>query len=268
MENENSFISIKLECFEGPLDLLLHLIRKNEVNIYDIPIAKITEEYLAAINAMKEMNLDVAGEFLVMAATLIYIKSRILLPVYKADEEGVEGTNVVEDPREELVRLLLEYQKYQDAGKTLGDRKILGRDVFKHPKYNFNTEERPLKNMEIFQLMTAYQRVVDRYREQFQTHDVSKPGKSLQEKITELIELYPEGFLNLPLEELIKPPVTRNEIVVSFLCMLELAKLGYLKIVQAGNAKDILLTTIKPLSMFDRSLISRVDLANEAKETV
>lgn len=266
MESENSFISIKLECFEGPLDLLLHLIRKNEINIYDIPISKITEEYLAAINAMKEMNLEVAGEFLVMAATLIYIKSRILLPVYKADEEGDEGTNIVEDPREELVRLLLEYQKYQEAGKTLGNRKILGRDVFKHPKYDFRTDEqRPLKNMEIFQLMTAYQKVVDRYREQFQTHDVSKPGKSLQEKITELIGLYPEGFLNLPLEELIQPPVTRNEIVVSFLCMLELAKLGYLKIVQAGNAKDILLTTIKPLSLFDRSLISKGDLAKEAQ---
>jgi segregation and condensation protein A len=266
VESENSFISIKLECFEGPLDLLLHLIRKNEINIYDIPISKITEEYLAAINAMKEMNLEVAGEFLVMAATLIYIKSRILLPVYKADEEGDEGTNVVEDPREELVRLLLEYQKYQEAGKTLGDRKILGRDVFKHPKYDFHTDEqRPLKNMEIFQLMTAYQKVVDRYREQFQTHDVSKPGKSLQEKITELIGLYPEGFLNLPLEDLIQPPVTRNEIVVSFLCMLELAKLGYLKIVQAGNAKDILLTTIKPLSLFDRSLISKDDLAKEAQ---
>ena len=266
MENENSFISVKLECFEGPLDLLLHLIRKNEVNIYDIPIAKITEEYIAAIEAMHEMNLDVAGEFLVMASTLIYIKSRMLLPVYKTDEDGEEGTNVVEDPREELVRLLLEYQKYQDAGKNLGERKILGRDVFKHPKQTYHTtEERPLKNMEIFHLMTAYQKVIDHYREQFFTHDVQRPGKSLQEKISELIELYPEGFLNLPLEELIQPPVTRNEVVVSFLCMLELAKLGYLKIVQVSGSKDVLLTTIKPLSLFDRSLISKVDLAKEAQ---
>ena len=265
MENDNSFISIKLEGFEGPLDLLLHLIRKNEINIYDIPIAKITEEYIAAINAMKEMNLDVAGEFLVMAATLIYIKSRMLLPVYKTDEDGEEGTNIIADPREELVRLLVEYQKYQDAGKTLGERKILGRDVFKHSKHELTTEPRPFKDMEVFQLITAYQRIIDRYRNQFNTHDVGLPGKSLQEKITELIELYPEGFLNLPLEALLATPVTRNEVVVSFLCMLELAKLGFLKIVQAGRAKDILLTTLKPLSTFDRSLISRENLAKEAQ---
>jgi len=265
VDNENSFISVKLECFEGPLDLLLHLIRKNEINIYDIPIAKITEEYIAAIEAMKEMNFDIAGEFLVMAATLIYIKSRMLLPVYKTDDDGEIESDVV-DPREELVRLLVEYQKYQDAGKGLGERPILGRDVFKHAKYNVSTEERPLKNMEIFHLMSAYQKVFDRYRSQFSVHDVSLPGKSLQEKISELIEMYPEGFLNLPLEDIIQTPVTRNEVVVSFLCMLELAKLGFLKIVQVASSKDILLTTLKPLSMFDTSLISKAELAREAQE--
>lgn len=267
MENhENNFMSINLECFQGPMDLLLHLIRKNEVNIYDIPIAKITEEYISVIEAMQEMNLDVAGEFLVMASTLIYIKSRMLLPVYKTDEDDPEGKKFVEDPREELVRLLIEYQKYQEAGKTLGERTLLGRDVFKATKkQDEEKQERPLKDMEIFQLMTAYQRVIDRYREQFSVHDVALPGKSLQDKINELIELYPEGFLNMSLDEILKMPVTKNEVVVSFLCMLELAKLGFLKIMQANNVGDILLTTIKPLSLFDSSLISKVDLVKEAQ---
>ena len=255
---------VKLQAFEGPLDLLLHLIRKNEVNIYDIPIAKITEEYINAIEAMKEMNLDVAGEFLVMAATLIYVKSRMLLPVYKGEEDE-DGKEAVEDPREELVRLLLEYQKYQEAGKKLGERTMLGRDVFKHPKYEAPKEDRPVKNMEIYQLIVAYQNIVNRYQSQFSTHDVELPGKSLQEKLVELVELYPEGFLNLSLEELLQKPVTRNEIVVSFLCILELSKLGYLKVVQTSPTGDVLLTTVKPLSFIDRDLISKDDLFNETR---
>lgn len=261
---EDLKLLVKLEAFEGPLDLLLHLIRKNEVNIYDIPIATITEEYIQAIEAMREMNLDIAGEFLVMAATLIYIKSRMLLPVYK-DEEENDSDTFKEDPREELVRLLVEYQKYQDAGKNLGQREILGRDIFKHPKQIIAKEDRPLKNMEIFQLITAYQGVINKFREQFSTHDVDVPGKNLQDKIVELIDRYPEGFLNITLEEILLEPITRNEIVVTFLCMLELAKLGYLKIVQSNNAGDILITTVRPLSFIDTNLISKDDLFKEAR---
>ncbi len=255
---------VKLQAFEGPLDLLLHLIRKNEINIYDIPIAKITEEYIEAIEAMREMNLDVAGELLVMAATLIYVKSRMLLPVYKSDDD-LNGNEAVEDPREELVRLLLEYQKYQEAGKKLGERTMLGRDVFKHPKHEIVQEDRPIKNMEVFQLIVAYQNIVNRYQSQFTTHDVESPGKSLQEKLIELVELYPEGFLNLSLDDLLAKPVTRNEIVVSFLCILELSKLGFLKVIQTSTAGDILLTTVKPLSFIDRDLISKDALFNETR---
>ena len=261
---EDLKLLVKLEAFDGPLELLLHLIRKNEVNIYDIPIADITREYIQAIETMREMNLDIAGEFLVMAATLIYIKSRMLLPVYK-DENEDSGDTFREDPREELVRLLLEYQKYQDAGKTLGQREILGRDTFKHPKQVVSKDDRPLKNMEIFQLITAYQGIINKYQEQFSTHDVDIPGKSLQEKIVELIDRYPEGFLNITLDELLLMPVTRNEVVITFLCMLELAKLGYLKIIQNNNVGDILITTVKPLSFIDTNLISRDDLFKEAR---
>ena len=118
---------VQLEIFEGPLDLLLHLIKKNEVSITDIPIATITEQYLATLEVMQTFNLDVAGEFLVMAATLIHIKSRMLLPMADdEDDEEEEGT----DPREELVRRLLEYQRFKDAADQLERRELLTRDVF------------------------------------------------------------------------------------------------------------------------------------------
>ena len=117
---------VQLEIFEGPLDLLLHLIKKNEVSITDIPIATITEQYLATLEVMQTFNLDVAGEFLVMAATLIHIKSRMLLPLTDTEEDEEEGA----DPREELVRRLLEYQRFKDAADQLERRELLTRDVF------------------------------------------------------------------------------------------------------------------------------------------
>ncbi|MDH3998596.1 MAG: segregation/condensation protein A, partial [Desulfuromonadales bacterium] len=118
--------SVHLENFEGPLDLLLHLIKKNEMDIYDIPMAEITSQYLAILDTMKTLNLDVAGEFLLMAATLIHVKSKLLLPKVAEDETEEEE----DDPRAELVRRLLEYQKYKEVSLTLDDSPQLYRDVF------------------------------------------------------------------------------------------------------------------------------------------
>jgi hypothetical protein len=126
---EDQSYSVKLDVFEGPLDLLLHLIRKNELDIYDIPIALITRQYLDYLKFLKELNLDLVGDFLVMASTLLQIKSRMLLPV----EESEEGEEEQEDPRAELVRRLIEYQRYRDAGLELGTRELLGREVFVRP---------------------------------------------------------------------------------------------------------------------------------------
>src|SRR5438105_4152504 len=120
---------IRLEQFEGPLDLLLHLIKKNEINIYDIPIAAITKQYLEYISLMKYLNLDVAGEFLVMAATLIHIKSRMLLPVEAGEEDEDDG----EDPRAELVRRLLEYKQFKEAAADLAERGQQWREIFGRP---------------------------------------------------------------------------------------------------------------------------------------
>ena len=117
---------VKLAVFEGPLDLLLHLIKKEEVDIYDIPVARITDEYLQYLNLLETMNLDVAGEYLVMAATLTHIKSRMLLP--PSEDEGEEPD---EDPRADLVQQLVEYQRYREAAVALGDRPVLTRDVLR-----------------------------------------------------------------------------------------------------------------------------------------
>src|SRR6185369_16660831 len=118
-------LQVQLDKFEGPLSLLLYLIKKNELDIYDIPITEITQQYLEYIKIMKELNLEVAGEFVAMAATLIYIKSRMLVTQY--DEHGEE---IKEDPRKELVQKLLEYQKFQKAGKDLYKRPLIGRDIW------------------------------------------------------------------------------------------------------------------------------------------
>ncbi|MCK5553947.1 MAG: segregation/condensation protein A, partial [Deltaproteobacteria bacterium] len=141
--------TVKLEIFEGPLDLLLHLIRRNQVDIYDIPIATITDQYLDYLSLMKALNLDVAGEFLLMAATLLQIKSKMLLP--SLPEEGEEE----EDPRAELVNRLLEYEKYKEAAARLHERDILERDTFVPGKQVEESEEGGLVEVGVFELIEA-----------------------------------------------------------------------------------------------------------------
>ncbi len=222
---------VSIEEFEGPLDLLLHLIKKNEVDIYNIPIAAITKQYLDYIDLMKELNLDIAGEFLVMAATLIQIKSKMLLP--PAEEEEAEEEE--EDPRAELVRRLLEYQKYKEAAVTLGQRELLGRDIFarKFPSADlasFEAEEEPTE-VELFELIEAFQRILARISvENF--HEVGADGVSVADKIAEVLLLL-EGKDAVPFESLFLSEVTRDGVVVTFLAILELCKLKMIKISQA-----------------------------------
>src|SRR5687768_12027918 len=154
---------VRLENFEGPLDLLLHLIRKHEVDIYDIPIALITQQYLDYIGLMQEMNLDVAGEFLVMAATLIHIKSRTLLP--RPDPTQDEGAEA-EDPREALVRRLLEHQKYKAAAELLHDRETLRGAQFGRPDASVaraaGDAYEPELEVDLFTLISAFRGVLER----------------------------------------------------------------------------------------------------------
>ncbi|HNQ01563.1 MAG TPA: segregation/condensation protein A, partial [Syntrophales bacterium] len=152
---------VKLDIFEGPLDLLLYLIRKNEIDIYNIPMALITEQYLEHLEMMKALNLDLAGEYLVLAATLIHIKSRMLLPV----EEGPAGPEEEQDPRAELVRQLLEYQAFKEAALSLDRRRMLDRDVFKRvvPVDEVPDEpEEAMMEVSLFELIEAFKQVVGR----------------------------------------------------------------------------------------------------------
>ena len=162
-ESSPDAYQVKLDAFEGPLDLLLHLIRKNELNIYDIPIALITEQYLGYITLMQDLNLDVAGEFLVMASTLIHIKSRTLLP--RPDPAQEDGTPD-EDPREALVRRLLEHQKYKAAAELLHERETLRSAQYMRPDERVvdaaGDEYEPELEVDLFSLLSAFKGVLER----------------------------------------------------------------------------------------------------------
>jgi len=235
---ENSY-RVQIEEFEGPLDLLLHLIKKNEVDIYNIPIAAITRQYLEYIEILKELNLDIAGEFLVMAATLLQIKSRMLLPVPQ-DEEEAE----TEDPRAELVRRLLEYQRYREASGELSTRNLLGREVFAR---KFEAPEvaelEPIEEpaeVELFELIEAFQKVLARVKvETF--HNVVTDGISIAERISQVLSLLHEAG-TLSFDALFTDGMTRDLLVVSFLSILELTKLKLIKITQLERLGTIWLS--------------------------
>ncbi len=225
--------NIKLDIFEGPLDLLLHLIKKNEVDIYDIPIAVITEQYLEYIDIMKEMNLDFAGEFLVMAATLVHIKSKMLLPVdTAAPEEEEEGF----DPREELVRRLLEYQRYKEAAKDLGSRNLLGRDVFARGAgvdFDGLVEGAGLMSVSVFDLMEALKGVLAR-APKGRTIELTVERFKIADKINFIMERLNAGK-SATFTSLFDNDATRGEIVVTFLAILELCKLVLIKVHQTED---------------------------------
>jgi len=222
---------IKLDIFEGPLDLLLHLIKKNEVDIYDIPISTITAQYLEYIELLKEMNLSLAGEFLLMAATLVHIKSRMLLPVPDVGEED-EG----EDPREELIQRLLEYQRYKDASEELAGRLRLGRDVFLRghvpEQSELQREERPL-DVSIFALVESLREILKK-APQDTVFELTAERFSVSDKINYILDTL-GGAESVTFTGLFSEQAARGEIIVTFLALLELAKLLLVKIHQTDD---------------------------------
>jgi segregation and condensation protein A len=220
--------NVQLEIFEGPLDLLLHLIKKNEVSIADIPVATITEQYLATLELMQSLNLDVAGEFLVMAATLIHIKSRMLLPEadVEADDEEEDG-----DPREELVRRLLEYQRFKDAAMELEQREVLTRDVFVRTGALTEAPAPPVfRELSVFELLTALRGVLERLPKG-EVHEVTLEKITVREKMTLVLDrLHARG--RILFESLFSDARSRMEVVVVFLAMLELVKMRAIRIFQ------------------------------------
>ena len=233
---------VELEIFEGPLDLLLHLIKKNEVSIADIPIAPITEQYLATIELMGDLNLDVAGEFLVMAATLIHIKSRMLLPPDESDlEEDEEG-----DPRAELARRLLEYQRFKEAAEELARRDILRRDVFtRAPEPPEEVETGGFESVSLFDLISALRTVLDRLPKD-SVHEVALEKVSVREKMSQLLDRLRQEE-KVVFQSVFEGASSRMEVIVTFLAMLELVKMRAIRIWQEEVVGPIVLALAAPL---------------------
>jgi segregation and condensation protein A len=224
---------IKLDIFEGPLDLLLYLIRKNEIDIYNIPIALITEQYLEYLDIMRSLNLDLAGEYLVLAATLIHIKSRLLLPPIEGEEDGEEG----EDPRNELVRQLLEYQTFKEAALSLDARPLLDRDVFTRgaPAEEPAAAEQEVETMievGVFELVQAFRTLIAGL-DHLEDMAIDTEKMSLTDRINEIMERLTEEK-ELTFTALLGERTDRKRIVYTFLAILELMKLRMVRAYQLG----------------------------------
>lgn len=228
---------IKLEVFEGPFDLLFHLIEKDELDIYDIPIARITDQYLEYIAAMQSLDLEVASEFLVMAATLIQIKSRMLLPKPPKAEEAEEDAV---DPRDELVARLLEYRQFKAAAEALREREqsqglTFAREVDVDAFVNEYMEKNPLKGVSLSDLLNALTEVLLRVEEEELFAEIPKEEITLRDRMREISRklILAKGSLNF--YELFRGPHTKTAIVITFLALLELIRMGRVLIYQPEN---------------------------------
>lgn len=223
MDQDRYRINIE-EIFEGPMDLLVFLIRKNEVDIYDIPIAMITEQYLEYLDLLQHKNIDVAGDFLVMATTLLQIKSRMLLPTYQDENEEL-------DPRLEIARPLLEYLQMKDVAEQLKDRNLLGQKIFLKP----SDESKPVLNddlkIDLFELVLAFQNLTTNMPENHCV-DLSDEQISIKDKISELINIL-EKKGTITFDELFKIGYNnKNELIITLLAILEMARLCLIRISQ------------------------------------
>jgi segregation and condensation protein A len=242
MESEAAY-EVKVGTFEGPLELLLHLIKKNEINIYDIPIALITQQYIETLDLMKSLNLSIAGEFLVMAATLIHIKSKMLLP--PAEAEGEEE----EDPRQELVARLLEYQKFKDAAEQLEERESFWREIFRKepsPSPELLPEEIPLVDLDLYDLLDALKNVLARIPDK-KVLQVTIDELTVKDRMQFLMERM-EPIESLLFDDLFEGMRTRHAVVVTFLALLEVIRLGLIRVAQGDACGPLRLFKTKNLS--------------------
>jgi segregation and condensation protein A len=227
---------VRLENFEGPLDLLLHLIKTHEVDVYDIPIALVTQQYLDYLELMRELDLEIAGEFLLMAATLIHIKSRTLLPRPAPEQELPD-----EDPRDALVRRLIEHQRYKAAAELLHERETVRSAQWHRPDERVadiaGEEYEPELEVDLFSLLTAFRAVIERAKRRPQ---VAVPAEqvSIETRIEQLMARLSEteacGF-----ENLFADTTSRADLIVTFLALLEMIRLGLARVFQAGPFGEI-----------------------------
>ena len=232
---------VKLEIFEGPLDLLLYLIKRDELDIYDISLERITKQYLEYLQAFKELNIDVAGEFVVMAANLIYLKSRSLLPVdQQPPEEDVEE----DDPRWDLIRQLIEYKKFKEAAAQLQQRELEQELIFvREPNGIDPVAAAPLRLGEVgvFQLINAFQAVIKRVEAREDLREIFGEHYTVSDKIEWILQRMSDG-VPLRFSELFARMASRVEIVVTFLALLELVRLRQINATQENPFDEIQLT--------------------------
>lgn len=241
--------SIVLESFEGPMDLLYHLIEKNKVDLYDIPIAEVTDQYIEYIDAMEDLNLDVTSEFILMASTLLEIKSKMLLPKHKTEEEE-------EDPREDLVKKLIEYKRYKLASTELKERNQIYNKVYYRLKEEFIVEEEEFspENLDIDMLLESYRRVVLKYEEkqrrnreeEFEEREFSRVQRddiTIEEGMNLVLDLL-KGDVKLNLEEIFERSgkMSKNKVVTVFIALLELIKRKRVKFTQDSPFEEVVLS--------------------------
>lgn len=228
---------VKLEVFEGPLDLLLYLIKQDEIDIYEVSLERITRQYLEYLQAFKELNIELAGEFIVMAANLIYLKSRSLLPV---DQQPPEEDAEEDDPRWDLIRQLIEYKKFKEAATELHLRQLKQERIFAREGSSGSVLQEPLRLEEvgIFQLINAFQTVLKRIEARQDAQEIFAERFSVSEKI-ELILQRVANNARLRFSDLFGDAVSRVEVVVTFLALLELIRLRQLRALQKNMFEEI-----------------------------
>ncbi len=223
---------IHLPVFDGPLDLLLYLIKRDKIDIHDIPIAPITRQYMEYLDLMQQLNLDVAGEFMVMAATLIHIKSKMLVPVDPTEAEGEEQ----EDPRDALVQRLLEFQRYKEAAGLLHDKGQVRAATWTRPDSvlpAFDDAGEEMLEAGLFDLISAFKELLDR-RKTLLSHEVEHEGKTVEQRMEEMLAMLREGE-SLEFLELFAAQETKGDMILTFLALLELIRLKRVKVYQRGN---------------------------------
>lgn len=246
-------IHVQLERFEGPLGLLLHLIREQEMDIFNINIHQITSQYLEYIKTMRRLDLEVAGDFVAMAATLLHIKSRLLLPQY--NEEGEE---IQEDPRKDLVQKLLEYKKFQELSQLLYKRPLLGRDVFRRGEHteieSLEEGELVLDENPLYSLIASYRHAIKNMKRT--VHRIFGELQSIAIRILEMKDILVVGRRVL-FRDLITDKVNpKNQVLVTFLALLELGKMGFISLFQSEAFADI---HIESKRTIDRDIVSQVE---------
>jgi segregation and condensation protein A len=273
MSAEAAGYRVTLPEFEGPLDLLLHLCKTHELDIVNIPISFITQKYLEYLEVMQSMSVDVAADYLVMAAQLAYLKSRELVPTPEPLEASTEEPETALDPREELIRRLLEYQKYKDAAEKLGGRPIEGRTVFvRGMPIEMDDATRPLAEQSVWKLIESFGKLLDKAGKTITTHNVVVDRMSIGARINQLADRLEAGGgtlrfdtcfdLSLPEAEL------RDQVVVTLLAILELARLKVVRVLQATDDETLFISQIPgtSLAVARRTQVTSDSLSAEAAD--